>query len=59
MVLRSSNWVYSVLFLPIWHKISKNEALSYRPTIADLAALNTSNFTIEELAKEICKAVGK
>jgi hypothetical protein len=47
------------MILPIWHKISKNEVLSYSPTIADLVALNTSNFTIEELAKEIAKAVGK
>jgi hypothetical protein len=47
------------MILPIWHKISKNEVLSYSPIIADLVALNISNFTIEELAKEIAKAVGK
>jgi hypothetical protein len=47
------------VILPLWHKISKNEVISYSPIIADLVALNTSSFTIEELAKEIAKAVNK
>ncbi len=41
------------VILPIWHKISKNEVLRFSPLIADMLALNTSNFTIEEIAKEI------
>lgn len=45
------------VILPLWHKISKNEVLNYSPIIADMVALNTSNFTIEELAKEIAKVV--
>ncbi len=47
------------VILPIWHKISKNEVIKYSPIIADLMALNSSSFTIEELAKEIAKAVGR
>ncbi len=45
------------VILPLWHKISKNEVLNYSPMIADLKALNTSDFTYEELAKEIAKVV--
>lgn len=45
------------VILPIWHKISKNEVLKFSPIIADMLALNTSNFTIEEIAKEISDRV--
>lgn len=45
------------VILPLWHKISKNEVLSYSPMIADIKALNTTDFTFEELAKEIAKVV--
>lgn len=47
------------VILPIWHKISKNEVLKYSPIIADMLALNTANFTIEEIAKEISERVLK
>ena len=45
------------VILPIWHKISKNEVLSYSPTIATILALNTLNFTIEEIAEKIVEKV--
>jgi hypothetical protein len=45
------------VILPIWHKISKNEVLKFSPIIADMLALNTSSFTIEEIAKEISDRV--
>lgn len=45
------------VILPIWHKISKNEVLKYSPMIADMLALNTSNFTIDEIAKKIAQRV--
>lgn len=45
------------VILPIWHKISKNEVMKFSPIIADMLALNTSSFTIEELAKEISDRV--
>lgn len=41
------------VILPIWHKISKNEVLRYSPTIAGTLALNTLNFTIEEIVEKI------
>lgn len=47
------------VILPLWHKISKNEVLNYSPMIADIKALNTSDFTYEELAKEIAKVILK
>lgn len=47
------------VILPIWHKISKNEVIRYSPSIADLVALNSSTFTVEEMAKEIAKAVNR
>lgn len=45
------------VILPIWHKISKNEVLKFSPIIADMLALNTSSFTIEEIAKQISDRV--
>jgi hypothetical protein len=45
------------VILPIWHKISKNEVLRFSPIIADMLALNTASFTIEEIAKEISDRV--
>lgn len=45
------------VILPIWHKISKNEVLKFSPIIADMLAINTSSFTIEEIAKQISDRV--
>lgn len=47
------------VILPLWHKISKNEVISFSPIIADLVAINTTDFTIEEIAEMIAKRVGK
>lgn len=47
------------VILPLWHKISKNEVINYSPMIADIKALNTSDFIYEELAKEIAKVIVK
>jgi hypothetical protein len=47
------------VILPIWHKISKNEVLKYSPIIADMLAINTSSFTIEEIAQKISDRVLK
>lgn len=41
------------VILPIWHKISKNEVMGYSPIIADMLAINTTDFTIEEIAEQI------
>ncbi|MNL72105.1 hypothetical protein D3C87_1973600 [compost metagenome] len=41
------------VILPIWHKISKNEVMNYSPIIADMLAINTTDFMIEEIAEKI------
>ena len=46
------------VILPIWHNISRDEVLSFSPSLAGLVALNTSVATISEIAKEIAEAVG-
>jgi hypothetical protein len=38
------------VILPIWHKVSKSEVMSYSPSLADKLALNTMTSTIDELA---------
>ena len=45
------------VILPIWHKISKNEVIKYSPIIADMLAINTSMFTIEEIAQKIINRI--
>ncbi|SKB64006.1 toll/interleukin-1 receptor domain-containing protein [Daejeonella lutea] len=45
------------VILPIWHKISKSEVIKFSPIIADLMAINTTMFTIEEVAAQIAKRV--
>ena len=41
------------VILPIWHKVTKNEVLSYSPTLADKLALNTSIHSIEEIVEQL------
>lgn len=45
------------IILPIWHKISKKEILKYSPTTAGIFALNTSSFSIEEIAEKITEKI--
>lgn len=45
------------VILPIWHKISKDEVMSYSPSLADKLALMTSQYTIEELADLLAEVV--
>jgi hypothetical protein len=45
------------VILPLWHKISKNEVMSYSPIIADMLAINTTDFTIEEIAEKIAERI--
>lgn len=39
--------------LPIWHKVSKDEVQNFSPTIAALKALNTADYTLEEIATKL------
>lgn len=51
LVTKEMNGVKVVL--PIWHKVSKDEVISYSPTLADKVALNTSLLSIDEIANEL------
>lgn len=41
------------VIIPIWHKVSKEQMLSYSPTIADKLALNTSISSVAEIVDQI------
>ena len=45
------------VMLPIWHEITKQEVISYSPSLADKVARNTSSYTIEEIAYEIAELI--
>lgn len=45
------------VLLPIWHKISKQEVISYSPSLADKLARNTATHTIDEIAAEIAELI--
>jgi len=47
------------VILPIWHKVSKNEVVKYSPTLADKVALNSSIFSIEEIADKLKELVNE
>lgn len=47
------------VILPIWHKISKDEVLSFSPTLADKVALNTSLSSVSEIAKELAEVLSE
>ena len=39
--------------LPIWHKVSKDEVVSYSSPLADKVALNSSLMSVDEIANEL------
>lgn len=43
--------------LPVWHHVSADDVQRNMPTVAGLKALNTSLFTIEQIADEVAKLV--
>ena len=45
------------VLLPIWHNITKDEVISYSPSLADKLARNTTMQTVEEIAEEIVEVV--
>ena len=46
------------VILPLWHRVSKNDVFGYSPTLADRVALNTTTYTIQELAERLAEAIG-
>lgn len=45
------------VILPIWHKVSKDEVLSFSPTLADKVALNTAISSVAEIAKQLAEVL--
>lgn len=43
------------VILPVWHNIAKDVVMQYSPILADMLALKTADFTIEEIAEEFVK----
>ena len=43
--------------LPIWHKISVNEVTANSPSLANVMALRTSDYSISQIAAEIAAVV--
>lgn len=43
--------------LPVWHKVSKEEVMSYSPSLADKVARSTSTNTVAEIASEIAEVI--
>lgn len=41
------------VLLPIWHQVTKDEVVSYSPSLADKLARSTTTHTIQEIADEI------
>jgi hypothetical protein len=45
------------VILPIWHKVTKDEVISYSPSLADKLALNTSSLSIDEIVEQLKKLI--
>lgn len=43
--------------LPVWHRITKAEVMAQSPSLADKLGRNTSEYTPEEIAREIAQVV--
>lgn len=43
------------ILLPIWHNITKQEVISFSPSLADKVARSTATRTVEEIAAEIAE----
>ena len=45
------------VILPVWHNVSKDVVKQHSPILADMIALKTADFTIDELADEFVKLI--
>jgi hypothetical protein len=45
------------VILPIWHNVTRDEVLSFSPTLADKIALNTAIYTIDEIVNDLKKLI--
>lgn len=47
------------IILPLWHRLTKVEIIRQSPSLAGRVARSTSDFTIEEIAREIAEVAGE
>lgn len=45
------------VILPIWHKITKDEVIKRCPSLANKTAINSSHYTIKEIAHKLKKVI--
>lgn len=45
------------IILPLWHRVTKDDVMSYSPSLADKLALRTSDHTVAEIAAQIADVV--
>jgi hypothetical protein len=45
------------VILPVWHEVDRQEVASYSPSLADTVALRTSDYSVEEIARQIAEVV--
>lgn len=45
------------VILPIWHKVTRDEVISYSPSLAGLIAMTTATSTVDEIVEQIVGAV--
>jgi hypothetical protein len=45
------------VILPLWHHITKSEVIAHSPSLADKVARNTSDSTVQEIAREIADVI--
>ncbi|WP_071146827.1 toll/interleukin-1 receptor domain-containing protein [Bacteroides ihuae] len=57
LVAREMNGIKVIL--PIWHNVTRDEVLSFSPTLADKVALNTAIYSLQEIANELGKLIEK
>jgi hypothetical protein len=57
LVAREMNGVKVIL--PVWHNVTRDEVLSFSPTLADKVALNTAIYSLQEIATELGKLIEK
>ena len=43
--------------LPIWHDLTASKVMAYSPSLADKVAMNTSDYSIEDIAEQIAEVV--
>ncbi|MEM9415168.1 MAG: DUF1883 domain-containing protein [Planctomycetota bacterium] len=45
------------VLLPVWHNVSKQEVMTYSPSLADKLARSTATHTVDEIAAEIADVI--